>query len=567
MTTRYHHDGQAAYGCSSSRADHEATPTCRSIRADIVDEAVVATVLATLSPEQIELALAASDEVADRHSRSHRAAELAVERAQYDADRAERAFTAVEPENRMVARTLEARWEARLTALDQAQAALAAAREARPALPDRSALRALAVDLPGLWHAPDTKDRDRKRLLRTLVADVTLLPEPVRARARVGVRWHTGATDELDLARPLTSPEVRRTPQAARELIAELRPNHSDQQIVATLADAGLTTGTGRPYDVAAVKWVAHTYKIPAPSPFRDGEVSVDQAAQQLGITTNAVYYWLTHGRLTARKDITGRWCIPWNKQVEAECRRQIDTSGHLTPRPATPPRTLPGELSVQQAAARLGVVEHAVYYWIRCGRLTARKDVGGRWCIPWDDQVEADCRDWITHPEQFMPTGRRPLPAEAVRADEISIPEAAARLGVLDAAVRYQVRIGRLPAHRTPGGRIAIPWNDHVAARLRADLDRPKHPGPTGPGSHPLPEATLTRGELSVQQVSVRLGVRAGAIYYWITCGYLEAHRAADGRLSIPWTSDNEATCLQLAAQTMKSTPETRTLTAGGAV
>lgn len=334
MTTRYHHDGQAAYGCSSSRADHEATATCRSIRADIVDDAVVARLLATLSPEQIELALAASDEVAGRHSRSHRAAELAVERAQYDADRAERAFTAVEPENRMVARTLEARWEARLAALDQAQAALAAAREATPALPDRSALQALAADLPGLWHAPDTKDRDRKRLLRTLISDVTLLPEPDRARARVGVRWHTGATDDLALTRPLTSPQVRQTPAAARELIATLRPSHSDEQVVAALAHAGLTTGTGRPYDVAAVKWVAHTYKIPAPSPFRDGEVCVDQAAQRLGITADAVYYWLTHGRLDARKDTTGRWCIPWNEQVEADCRRQINTSGHLTPPP-----------------------------------------------------------------------------------------------------------------------------------------------------------------------------------------------------------------------------------------
>ncbi|MCX4589256.1 recombinase family protein [Streptomyces sp. NBC_01549] len=567
MTTRYHSSGRAAYECSLSRADHEATATCRSIRADIVDDAVVAALLETLSPEHIELALAAADEVAGRHTRSHRAAELAVERAQYDADRAERTFTAVDPENRMVARTLEARWEARLAALDQAQAALNSAREAKPALPDRSALQALAADLPGLWHAPDTRDRDRKRLLRTLISDVTLLPETDRARARVGVRWHTGATDELALTRPRLSADIRRTPAAARELIATLRPDHSDEQVVAALAAAQLTTGTGRPYDVAAVKWVSYTYKIPAPVPFRDGEICVNQAAQILGITADAVYYWLTHGRLDARKDSGGRWCIPWNDQVEANCRRQIDTSGHLTPRPTTPPQTLPGEVSVQQGAAHLGVVEHALYYWIRCGRLTARKDVGGRWCIPWDDQVEADCRDWITHPEQFMPTGRRPLPAEAARADEISIPEAAARLGVLDAAVRYQVRIGRLPAHRTPSGRIAIPWNDQVEAALRADLDRPKHSGPTGPGSHPLPDTTTARGELSVQQVADRLGVRAGAVYYWIARHRLDAHRAADGRLSIPWTSDNEAAGLQLAAQTMKSDLTTRTPTAGGAV
>jgi DNA invertase Pin-like site-specific DNA recombinase len=565
MTTRYPADQRALYECSSSRADHEATPTCRSVRADVVDQAVADLLLTTLSPGQIERALAAAEEVTDRHTRSHRAAELAVERARYDAQRAERAFAAVEPENRLVARTLEDRWEARLAALTEAEAALAAARQATPQLPDRDGLRALAADLPGLWTAPETKDRDRKRLLRTLISDVTLLPEADRARARLGVRWHTGACDELDLQRPRTSAQVRKTPSPARELIARLSSDHTDAEIVAALARAGITTGTGRRYDVAALKWVRYTYKIPAPSPFRDGEICVNRAAEILGITADAVYYWLTHGRLAARKDTSGRWCIPWNAQVEADCRRQIDTSGHLTPRPATPPQTLPGEVSVQQAAARLGVVEHALYYWIRCGRLSARKDVGGRWCIAWDDQVEAACRDWIAHPEQFMPTGRRPLPAEASLPGEISIPEAAARLGVLDAAVRYQVRIGRLPAHRTPGGRIAIPWNDQVAAELRAHLDRPKHPGPTGPGSHPLPDTVTRRGELSVQQVAPRLGVRPGAVYYWIARGYLEAHRAADGRLSIPWTSDNEATCLQLAAQTVKSTLQTTT--AGGAV
>jgi excisionase family DNA binding protein len=426
MTTRYH-DGQAAYGCSSSRADHEATATCRSIRADIVDDAVAGLLLDSLGPGQVERALAAADEVTERHTRSHRAAELAVERAQYDADRAERAFTAVEPENRMVARTLEARWEARLAALDQAQAALSAVREARPQPPNRTALRALAADLPGLWHDPATKDRDRKRLLRTLIADVTLLPEPVRARARIGVRWHTGATDEIALTRPLTSPEVRRTPAAARELIAAMRPRHSDEQVVAALAEAGHTTGTGRPYDTAAVKWVGHTYNIPARSPFRDGEITVDQATQILGITAGAVYYWLTHDRLPGRKDPGGRWCIPWNPQVEAACREQIGASGHLTPRPGPPAQARPGEVTVQQAAARLGVVEHALYYWIRRRRLAARKDPGGRWCIPWNDEVEAACRDWITHPEQFAPTGPRPLPVQDRAHCRFSKPDALA--------------------------------------------------------------------------------------------------------------------------------------------
>ena len=117
-----------------------------------------------------------------QHQRVSRAAELAVERARYEADRAERAFSQVEPENRLVARSLEARWEARLAALAEAEQALEAAQDTLPPLPSRDDLEKLAADLPALWNAPTTSARDRKRLLRTLIADVTVLPEPDQAK-------------------------------------------------------------------------------------------------------------------------------------------------------------------------------------------------------------------------------------------------------------------------------------------------------------------------------------------------------------------------------------------------
>jgi hypothetical protein len=124
-----------------------------------------------------------------------------VERVRYDADRVERAFCNVEPENRLVARTLEIRWKAKLAALAEAEAALATARAAKPPLPERDALQALAADLPGLWDSPTTSPRDRNQLLRTLIADITLLPETDPQVVRIGVRWHTGAADELTVGR------------------------------------------------------------------------------------------------------------------------------------------------------------------------------------------------------------------------------------------------------------------------------------------------------------------------------------------------------------------------------
>ena len=331
MRTNYHSDQRPAYECSR-RADRLTTATCRSIAASTVDTAVTERMLAALSPAELTLALAAADEVTDRRQRTSRAAELAVERARYEADRAERAFCQVEPENRLVARTLEARWETKLAALAQAEQALAATQDSLPPLPTRVELQNLAADLPGLWRAPTTSHKDRKRLLRTLIADVTLLPETDPAQARVGIRWHTGATDELAITRPLPPGPAKRSPSPAVELVRQLGPSTDTRDVVDKLNAAGLTTGHGRAFDVAAVQWIRHAYHIPAPTPYAHGEISVAHAAQRLGCSIGVVYDWIKTGKLVARRGAGNRLCLPWTEHIEVDCRQRIANSGHLNP-------------------------------------------------------------------------------------------------------------------------------------------------------------------------------------------------------------------------------------------
>jgi excisionase family DNA binding protein len=417
VMTNYHTDQRPAYECSSRR-DQLTTPSCRSVAAACVDAAVADALLDALTPGQVALALSAAGEVAGRHQRVSRAAELAVERARYDADRAERAFCQVEPENRLVARSLEARWEARLAALAEAEQALQAARDTLPPLPSRDDLEKLAADLPALWNAPTTSARDRKRLLRTLIADVTLLPEPDHSKVRIGIRWHTGATDELTADRPVHPGTARRTPAAAVELVKRLGPATGNNELVTRLNAAGHLTGHGRPFDIDAVQWIRHAHKIPVPDPYGTGEISVAEAARRLGCSTSVIYHWIHTGQLTARRGSASRFCIPWNAQAEAGCRTRIAQSAHLGR--AARPRTLPapafpaadgGEISVTEAACQLGCSAGVIYYWIETGQLTARRGAGNRLHIRWNEQVQADCQRRIGQSGHLNPAARRTKP------------------------------------------------------------------------------------------------------------------------------------------------------------
>lgn len=391
MSTRYA-GGQPYYECARARADHMATPECRSVRASTVDDAVAAALLAAVSPDQLVLALAAADEVTVRRARSLRAAELTVERARYSAERAERAHAACEPENRLVARSLEARWEVRLVDLAAAEGALACAAAAQPALPPPDELAAAVADLPGLWSAPTTSERDRKRVLRTLLGDVTLRPGADARQLRVGLRWHSGATEELVVDRLAPVTEARRTTPEAVALAREIGPRLTNAELAEALNAAGQLTGTGRRFDTTAACNLRYAYRIGSPDLLADGELTARVVGDRLGVTTGTVHAWLTAGHLAGRRSPTGRWCIPFDADVEAATRARVAESRQLHRGGQNVPRE-PGEVSVDELAARLGVKPDVVYYWTHRGYLPTRRGAGHRVWISLTPQLETACR------------------------------------------------------------------------------------------------------------------------------------------------------------------------------
>jgi excisionase family DNA binding protein len=332
MSTRYRRaDGTADYVCIRARSDALLTPGCHSIAAAAVDPQVVDLLLAALTPEQVHLAVAAADEVHHRHQRSHRAAELAVERGRYEADRAERAFARVEPENRLVARSLESRWEAKLAALAQAEAALADLIAAEPALPEPARLRELARDVPALWQSPTTTAKDRKRLLRTLIADVTVRHVD-NTLAHIGVRWHTGAVDEITCDRP------NRNPTQAVDIVRDLLDSRSDAEIADHLNSLGFITGNCRPFTVNSIRHIRAQHAIGSRrnDPTGPGEITVPEAARILSVHEAAIYPWIRSGEMAARQARHRRWCIAWDSDIEAYWKQRVATSSHLKRRANT---------------------------------------------------------------------------------------------------------------------------------------------------------------------------------------------------------------------------------------
>ena len=329
MSTRYQRGG-GYYECTHSRADHVATPGCRSVKTAVVDELVARRLLEALAPEEIKLALAAVDEVADRRARSTRAGELRVERSRYEAIRAERAFHACEPENRLVARSLETRWEQKLRELAEAEAELAEQNKPAPE-PSREQLEALARGLPKLWAADSTADRDRKRLLRAVIVDITLTSQPTGRELQVGIRWRSGPSEQHTVERPKTRQEVIRTPAEAIELIRRLAADHTNAQIAEQLNAAGLRAGTGGPFKAEHVQWIRWRHKIPYPASYaRDGELTVSQIAARFGISDGTVYAWIETGKLAARRGPANRLYIPFPPKVEQRCLQLVASSVHL---------------------------------------------------------------------------------------------------------------------------------------------------------------------------------------------------------------------------------------------
>jgi DNA invertase Pin-like site-specific DNA recombinase len=303
MTVRYHErQGQRYpdYVCQKVKIE-QAGPACQHISGQSIDAAVEQLLLKTLTPLSLEVALAVQQEIAARQTEADHLRAKQVERAQYEADLARQRYLRVDPNNRLVADSLEADWNTALRALEQAQAERERQRQQDQLRVDdevRARVLALATDFPRVWRAPQTTDRDRKRMVRLLVEDVTLIK--TAHEVNLQVRFRGGSTT------PLTTPAALRSWQAwqtAPEMVAQidqLLNDHTDGEIAAILTERRLHTGKGSPFRARLVGNVRRQYGLLSRYERlrAAGLLTARELAAQLGVTGTTVTNWRAAGLL-----------------------------------------------------------------------------------------------------------------------------------------------------------------------------------------------------------------------------------------------------------------------------
>lgn len=314
------------YICAGDASEH-GSPRCQQVRALTADKQIEQVILETLSPEQIDIAVEAVGELESHVRLLEQQWRLKCERARYEVERARRQYDEVEPENRLVARSLERAWEQKLRQQEEVEQAYQAwqREQAGPLSAGECAeVSRLAKDFTRVWRIANAIER--KRIIRLVIRDVAL--DQVRDRGIVSMRitWQTGAISEHQVQRRVQSYEICvSTPMLERRLRELARAGKFDREIAAILNEEHIMPARGELFQSGNVhvlrkRFGIRTAKINGiednPARWPDGTYSVQGAADALGITSQTVFKWLRQGKLSGSQLRVGQ---PWKIKLTPE--------------------------------------------------------------------------------------------------------------------------------------------------------------------------------------------------------------------------------------------------------
>ena len=299
--------------------------------------------------------------MAERAETALRSQQLELEHCRCEAGLAERRYRRVDPDNRLIAATLERDWEAALKALNSAEIALEAARQRQPEAPPPSFFTNLGASMERVWDAPGTTHRDRKRLLACLVEEV-VLQTVEEGWTEIVIHWRGGRADAFRVKRRRTKPARQRDDVDTVEMVRRLAKIHPDIRIAAILNEQGRRSARGLPFSVSLVQSLRHrsgipAYAKPASEECEEGELlSVRVAARRIGTAESTLYRWINAGILPCVRPDVPRASVRIRMGADFLSRLRLD-----------PPE---GFVPLREAMDRLGASRQTVWERVKSGRL-----------------------------------------------------------------------------------------------------------------------------------------------------------------------------------------------------
>lgn len=351
---------------------------CFSARCEPVDQAITQRILSVIEPKQIQIAIAALEELENRATGMSKQWQLKLQRAEYESDLAQRRYEEVDPSNRLVAATLEKRWNESLVVLDELKneyESHCANTHFTEISCKKDELLKLAQDFPKIWNAESTNVKDRKKIIRLLIKDIAIkrIQDLRNETAALHITWQGGATEELTVAMPVKSTEKWRSSPEIIEEVSKLVHSMSDQAIVKHLNEQNLQSNKGNKYTLKSIQWIRHKYNIPSYLQRKPGEFSVEELAEKLGVKQHVVRTWIEKGVVKSRRAYGYRYWITVTAIDEEKLRQRVQQQDL---------KRNPGEFSIEELAKKFDINEHVVRSWIKEGVIKSRKANGYRYWI-----------------------------------------------------------------------------------------------------------------------------------------------------------------------------------------
>ncbi|HEU4404311.1 MAG TPA: recombinase family protein [Polyangiaceae bacterium] len=298
------------YGCRLGRSMHGIEP-CIAFGARRPDLAIAQEILLVVQPLAVEAALMAEREAISQRSERTRALELERQQAEYGVKIAARRYEQVDPDNRLVAAELEARWNAAMARLRDCEARLLAQSTPEPAAVDRESLLSLANDLEGVWNSSCADMRTKQRLVRALIEEIVVDVEDASREVVLVVHWRGGQHSELRVRKPQTGEHTMRNSAEVDQVVRQMGMRWSDEHIAATLNRMGTTTPFGHTWDAKRVGDYRRTKGIPGyESAVKDGTcLTMVEAAKKAGVTCHVIRKLIRDGILPAKQYV---FDAPW---------------------------------------------------------------------------------------------------------------------------------------------------------------------------------------------------------------------------------------------------------------